>query len=120
MTKSFVHLASLRLTPGVDAAAVRAAVTAELCGSVEHEGQCRWPHHTTVELDCDTAVFRTVFFASETEEREVRTRIRAALRSCDDWSVVSDRTGSLQPGESSLAKSLLRKPANRRDVEPSQ
>jgi len=120
MTKSFVHTASLRLSPGVDPAAIGAAVTTELCGSVKHEGECRWPHHTTLELHGDTAVVRTVFVAPESEERVVRIRIRAALRSSDDWSVTSDRTGSLQPGESSLAKRMKRGPANRPVGEPSQ
>ena len=98
--KSNVHEATIRLRPGVDPAAIGAAITTELCGSVEHEGECRWPHHTTFELHGDTAVVRTVFAAPEFEERVVRLRIRAALRSSDDWSVTSDRTGSLQPGES--------------------
>lgn len=111
-TKPFVHEAVIRLMPGVDPGAVGAAVTTELSGSVEHEGGCRWPHNNALEPHGDAAMFRTLFVAPESEEREVRIRIRLALRSSEDWVVNSDRTRSLQPDERGLAKHLAEKPAN--------
>ena len=104
--KSYVHEASIRLRPGVDPAAIGAAVTTELCGSVEHDGGCRWPHNNALEPHGDRAVFRTLFVAPESEEREVRTRIRLALRSSEDWFVSADRARPLQSDELPLAKRL--------------
>ena len=104
--KAFVHEASIRLTPGVDPATIGSAVTTELCGSAEHEGDCRWPHNNAIEPHGDTAVFRTLFVAPEAEEREVRTRIRSALRSSEYWFVISDRARPLQSDELPVAKRL--------------
>ena len=46
---TFAHEAQARLAPGSDAAAVGAAITSGLCGTWEHDGPCRWPHHTYVQ-----------------------------------------------------------------------
>lgn len=104
---SYVHEAAISLAEGTDPAAVGAAVTTELCGAAEHEGPCRWPHNNAIEPSEDIAAFRTVFVASESEEREVRMRIRSALRSSDQWVVKSDRTGPLVPGDRALAARLV-------------
>jgi hypothetical protein len=104
--KAFVHEASIGLTPGLDPATIGAAVTTGLCGSVEHENGCRWPHNNALEPNGDTVVFRTLFVAPEAEEREVRTRIRSALRSSEDWFVISDRARPLQSNEHPVSKRL--------------
>jgi hypothetical protein len=83
-------------------------VTTELCGATEHDGPCRWPHNNAIEPGEDIAAFSTVFVASESEEREVRTRIRSALRSSSAWVVKSDRVRSLTPDERALAARLAR------------
>src|SRR5688500_16002855 len=97
--RPFLHEAAVSLKEGTDPAAVGAAVTRELCGAAEHAGPCRWPHNNAIRLGEDVAAFRTVFVALESEEREVRMRIRSALRSSDQWVVRSDRTGPLSRNE---------------------
>jgi len=103
-----VHEAVLSLADGTDPQAVGAAVTTELCGAAEHHGPCRWPHNNAVVPGDEVTVFRTVFIAEQSEEREVRRRIRTALRSSDEWDVTSDRTRSLTPDEHALAARLAR------------
>jgi hypothetical protein len=106
--RPYVHEAAISLEEGTDPAAVGAAVTTELCGATEHDGPCRWPHNNAIEPGEDIAAFSTVFVASESEEREVRTRIRSALRSSSAWVVKSDRVRSLTPDERALAARLAR------------
>ena len=103
-----VHEAVISLAEGADPQAVGGAVTSELCGAAEHDGPCRWPHNNAVLLRDEVAVFRTVFIAPDSEEREVRARIRSALRSSNEWDVLSDRSGSLTPQERALAARLAR------------
>ena len=65
-----------------DPAALGAAVTMTLCGHWEHDGPCRWPHHTSSEDSRDEHGARLVtvpFAASEFEEPLVRKRIHEAL-----------------------------------------
>ena len=106
----YVHEAVISLPDDTDPHAVGAAVTAELCGAVEHNGPCRWPHNNAIVPRDEVTMFRTVFIASQSEEREVRRRIRSALRSSDEWDVRSDRTRSLSPDERALAARLARTP----------
>ena len=86
------------------------SVTTELCGAAEHDGPCRWPHNNAVVPGDEVTVFRTVFIAEQSEEREVRRRIRSALRSSEEWDVTSDRTRSLTPDEHALAARLAPTP----------
>jgi len=81
--RQYVHEAVISFADGTDPQAVGAAVTTELCGSAEHDGPCRWPHNNAVVPNDEVSVFRTVFIATQSEEREVRRRIRSALRSSD-------------------------------------
>ena len=101
--KAFVHEATLLLLPPMDSAAIGPAVTVALCDSVDHEGPRRWPSTNAIAVADDIAVLRIVFVATESEEREVRLRLRAKLRSSDEWIVKSDRTESLTPSERALA-----------------
>jgi hypothetical protein len=101
-----VHAAVISLPAGTQPEAVGAAVTTALCGASEHDGPCRWLHNNAVILRDDVAVLRTVFIAPASEEREVRTRIRSALRSSNEWEVLSDRSGTLTPQERALAARL--------------
>jgi hypothetical protein len=103
-----VHEAVISLAQGTDPQAVGGAVTSELCGAAEHDGPCRWPHNNAIVPGEEVSVFRTVFIAAQSEEREVRRRIRSALRSSDEWDVTSDRTRPLTPDERALAARLAR------------
>lgn len=68
-----------------DPAALGGAVTTELCGHWEHEGPCRWPHHTSTSApdpgdgDARAIVVRVRFSAPPQEVAEVRHRIALAL-----------------------------------------
>ena len=87
----------------VDADAVGAAVTVELCGHWQHEGPCRWPHNSASAGQA----FRTIFVASEADEREVRTRIERVL---EPWIVGEPVTRDVLPDEEELAQRLLHAP----------
>lgn len=103
-----VHAAVISLLEGAQPEAIGAAVTSALCAREEDDGPCRWPHNNALILTDDVAVLRTVFAAPACEEREVRTRIRSALRSSNEWEVVSDRSGTLTSEERMLAARLTR------------
>ena len=108
--RPYVHEVVILFAEGTARQAVGAAVTTELCGAAEHHGPCRWPHNNAMTASDEVTVFRTVFIAAQSEERLVRTRIRAALRSSDEWTVKSDRIGSLTSDERALAARLARTP----------
>jgi hypothetical protein len=110
---AYVHEAAISLKAGTDPAAVGAAVTNELCGGAEHDGPCPWPHNNAMDLSGDKAAFRTLFIAPESDEREVRSRIQAALRSSDRWLVRFNRARPLRFDERALATRLATTPPQR-------
>jgi hypothetical protein len=74
--------ATVRMVDGGDPRAIGGAVTVALCGHWEHEGPCRWPHHTaTVPIGSGRRAVTTRFACSESEEATVRAQITAALAS---------------------------------------
>jgi hypothetical protein len=84
MRQAFVHEATIRVADGGYNRALGGAVTVALCGHWEHDGPCRWPHHSAVvEPAVDAAQpvarLRVVFAAPPLEEPEVRRLIFAAL-----------------------------------------
>lgn len=81
--------AELELAPDADPRAPGGAITVELCGHWDHEGECRWPHHTTIDAERSPARLRTEFTAGAAEEAQIRERIEKALRAGPDWRVVS-------------------------------
>ncbi len=94
---TYVHDADLRLTEGSDERAPGAAVTVGLCGHWKHDGPCLWPHHTSVRARSgDTITIRVAFTVDDTDEPEVRRRIREALG-----------TGSLDAPEGSARWTVL-------------
>jgi hypothetical protein len=115
---AFVHEGSLELADGADDRAPGAAVTVGLCGHWDHEGDCRWRHHTAVvQRDGSTLTVRTVFASDIAEEAEVRARIVAALESgilagpdggVSRWEVVRQEVVDLRPSERRLAARLTR------------
>jgi hypothetical protein len=64
-------------------------ITTELCGHWEHDGPCRWPHHTSAEPDGDLLRTRTSLVAPADEAPEVLARVAAALRADPGWRVES-------------------------------
>jgi len=79
--------ARLRLAPGEDPRRPGAVVTTDLCGHWEHDGPCRWPHHTAAEPDGELLRTRTALVAPDDEVPEVLSRVAAALRADPGWRV---------------------------------
>jgi len=107
---AYVIEAQLVLAGDLDPGAVGAAVTAELCGHWEHEGDCRWPHHSAIDADRAPVRFRTLFVAVDSEASEVRERIERALRGSTAWSVVNLGERPVAEHERALADRLLTGP----------
>jgi hypothetical protein len=108
---AFVHEAELELGDGTDPAAVGAAVTAALCGHWEHDGPCRWPHNSRIELADSGANFRTLFLATSTDEMLVRELIERSLREETGWVVRRTRSRSVSRAEAPLAGRLATTPS---------
>ncbi len=104
--RAYVLEARLALGSDLDPAAVGAAVTVELCGAYDHDGDCPWPHNNAIDAAHAPARFRTLFVASEDEAAEVRERVEAALRAGSSWSVVSLGERPVAEHELALAERL--------------
>ena len=87
--RAYVFESQLELVPGTDTRAPGGAVTVALCGHWDHEGPCRWPHHSAIDADSTPVHLRTVFACSPAEVDEVHAAIDAAVRNHPDWTVVS-------------------------------
>jgi hypothetical protein len=119
MSQAFVHEAELQLGSDADDRAPGGAVTMVLCGHWEHEGSCRWPHHTSIQhLQPSHVIVRIVFASSTDEEQLVRDRITAALNvgrlngpsGPSTWTLVRDAPAALLPKEQPLAAALAAEP----------
>jgi hypothetical protein len=78
----YEYNATVRIADGGDPRAIGGAVTVALCGHWEHDGPCRWPHHTaTIPIGSGRRAVTTRFACSESEEAEVRGQIAAAVAS---------------------------------------
>ena len=65
-----------------DPRAMGGAVTVALCGHWDHEGPCRWPHHTeSQEVAENTYRVNVRFDAPQSEHAAVSDRINSALQS---------------------------------------
>lgn len=115
MRQVFVHQAVLNLSAGADERAPGGAVTVALCGHWEHEGPCRWPHHTALERRSGTSVVvRTVFACVAADDPEVRRRIARALRAgrldatdgAGTWTLLEERASAPSPAERALGERL--------------
>jgi hypothetical protein len=107
---AYVVEAEIELAAGCDPRAVGAAVTVELCGHWEHEGACRWPHNSEIDVGRRPALSRTIYVADTAEEPEIRARIEQALRSSADWTVAEVRTRDVATPERELAERLASGP----------
>ena len=107
---TFVIAAAVRLRAGCDPGALGAAVTTKLCGHWEHEGPCRWPHHSGIDVDRTPARFRTLFVADGDDADLVEHRVREGLASSPEWEVVSIERCAVSDGDRDLAQRLLAGP----------
>ena len=87
--RAYVYEADLELAPGADPRAPGGAVTVALCGHWDHEGPCRWPHHSQLDADTAPVQLRTVFVCGADEVDAVHRAIDAAVRGADEWSVTT-------------------------------
>ena len=108
--RAFVVEAELALGDELDPAAVGAAVTVELCGHWEHEGPCRWPHNSAIDVKRAPARFRRMFVANDAEAAIVRDRIERVLRSGVEWRLVCVFSRGVADAERVLAERLLAGP----------
>ncbi|ONH32290.1 hypothetical protein [Pseudofrankia asymbiotica] len=113
------HEARLRLAPGADKRAPGGAVTIALCGHWEHDGPCRWPHHTSVGRPTGGDVtIRVVAVSPPSEHAEVRRLIEGALAAgaldgptgLSHWSVLRSGPTDLTADEQGLADRLATTP----------
>jgi hypothetical protein len=79
MKRTLVQCAEVTLQADADPAAPGGAVTVALCGSWDHAGACRWPHHTSAEWDERRGRVRVVFVVDPEEADHVRALIEQAL-----------------------------------------
>jgi hypothetical protein len=117
MRQAFAHEASLRMARGVDTAAPGAAITVELCGSLDHESPCPVANHHTAAVRRDEEVLLRVLFAAEPErEREAREAILRALEAGSfegphgraEWQLEFSGSSSIAPDELDHAERLTR------------
>jgi hypothetical protein len=99
-----------------DDAAPGAAVTLELCGSLEHPPPCPLaPHNTRAKRTDEMLTVRVVFATLPENEGQVRLRIEKALRSgsaigpdgaTSTWEFQRGKADTLAPSEIALANRL--------------
>jgi hypothetical protein len=115
MLQAYVHAARVQLAPESDEAAPGGAVTVALCGHWQHDGPCRWPHHTAVERVEGALEVRTVVVSDAADEPGVRERIDDALESGEQdgpdgrtstWILLTSGPDDLRPHEEELAHRL--------------
>jgi hypothetical protein len=106
--QAYAHQVDLVLDAGADPAAPGGAVTVALCGSWDHEGACRWPHHNEIDTGPELARLRTIFVADPSEAEQIRGVIEGALRAGQSWRVVATHARPLALDDDDLGRSLLR------------
>jgi hypothetical protein len=96
----------LKLRAGTNIQAPGGAVTAELCGHWEHDGPCRWPHNSQIDVEANPARLRTIVVVSDDDRVDVLQRIEAALRRDDRWTIARFSVRSPVDDERRLAERL--------------
>jgi hypothetical protein len=114
--QAFAHEAVLTMAEGADISGPGGAVTAELCGSWDHEPPCPLAAHWTGATRAGTSVRVRVLFATEPEQEAlVRRRIDRALAaervttpdgSTIEWHLQSSGWSPLAPDELEHARRL--------------
>jgi hypothetical protein len=108
MRSAHLYRATVILHPGVDERELGAAVTVELCGSWDHEGSCRWPHHNRIHAEGTTTSFNTIFVCEPEERDEIGDRIDRSLRSCGLGDVCGGGITDVSSADADLAARLTR------------
>ena len=72
---------TLLITQNGDVRAPGAAVTVALCGHWDHEGACRWPHHSLIQTDGVNHRLTVRFNAPDHELAVVESLIHKAVQS---------------------------------------
>jgi hypothetical protein len=98
----------LYLRRGTDARAPGGEVTVALCGSWEHDGPCRWPDNTHIDVELEPARLRTVVVVPDDEREQVLVLIETALCGDPRWTVCSIGTGPITADEHELSRRLAR------------
>ena len=104
--RGHVHHAEIAFDAGADTRAPGGAVTVALCGSWDHEGSCRWPHHTSVDEATAPAAVRVVYVVGDDELDHVRTLIDSALTAGDGWRAIATWPDQLTANERAHADRL--------------
>jgi len=113
--QAFVHEATLSLGPGSDPAAPGGAVTQALCGDREHDGRCRWPHHSGLRHIQGADLLRTVVVCDPAEEPLIRNKIDTQLAigsltgpdgRASSWQLRDTHPADPDPDEATLAARL--------------
>ena len=100
--------ATLRMDPEAEIGAPGAAITIELCGSIEHEPPCPLaPHHTGAVRTGDSVRLRVLFAVEPEREAEVRDRIERALRG-GEWTLLELSPSAVTLAESDHGERLTR------------
>lgn len=102
---AFVVEADLALRPETDPRAPGGAVTTALCGHWEHDGPCRWPHNSHIDVEVVPARLRSVVIAIN-DRAQVVGQIERALRSDVGWQVVRFEVREIVDIERALALRL--------------
>jgi len=114
--QAYVHRLLLRPDVGFDDRAPGGAVTRELCGSWDHDGDCLVPHHNAARADEDGLELRVVFVAGADVEPLVRRRIGRAVGAgmlvgsdsrTSHWQLLEDGPDELTEAERTLAAQWL-------------
>ena len=101
-----MYEAELDVPPGTDPRAPGGAVTVALCGHWEHDGPCRWPHHSAIDTDVAPARLCTVFVCGEDEVDAVHGAIDDAVRGRNNWSVGASKRREPRGDEVALGERL--------------
>jgi hypothetical protein len=115
LVPAYAHEAVVKFASEADERAPGAAITVALCGHWEHDGPCRWPHHTAVAQTPKGSIVRTVFVAPEAEQAAVRTKIAIALSAgclngperASEWSLISHAASEVAVDEQGRATRFL-------------
>jgi hypothetical protein len=99
--------AELDLSPGTDPRAPGGAVTVGLCGQWDHEGPCRWPHHSRIDTSVNPARLHVVVATDDGRTGEILNRVETSLARDERWSLRRCAIRRLSTDEQGLGRRLL-------------
>lgn len=116
MLHPYAHEAVVELEEPGDPAALGAAITIDLCGSLDHEPPCPVaPHHTRATVTDDHVRVRVLFVAEPAQEIAVRAIIHGALargtvhtaHGSADWVLITSGPSTVHTDVRDHARRLL-------------